>query len=209
MQCALTRHASTQYNTPQMRIGIYGGTFNPIHNGHVALAEAFLKQAKLDEVWFVVSPQNPFKINVKLLDDHLRLKMVQEVLKDKHRLIASDYEFHLPKPSYTWDTLQSLSKDFPCHQFTLLIGGDNWKAFDKWYHYEDILANYQIAVYPRIGDGIEENVLPKNVRLLKTKLINISSTEIRNRVKANEPITGMVPAIIEKQVREAYKALSG
>ncbi len=187
-----------------MKVGIYGGSFNPIHNGHIALAEAFLRQAKLDEVWFMVSPQNPLKANARLLDDKIRFKMVQKVLKHKRNLIACDYEFHLPKPSYTWDTLQRLSNDFPQQQFTLLIGSDNWTAFDRWYHHEEILQNYKIVIYPRLGDEIDKNELPNSVSLLNAEFINISSTEIRERIANGKSIDHLVPAEIAVEVTNAY-----
>ena len=187
-----------------MKVGIYGGSFNPIHNGHIALAEAFLRQAELDEVWFMVSPQNPLKANARLLDDKIRFKMVQKVLKHKRNLIACDYEFHLPKPSYTWDTLQRLSNDFPQHQFTLLIGSDNWTAFDRWYHHEDILQNYKSVIYPRLGDEIGKNELPDSVSLLNAEFINISSTEIRERIANGKSIDHLVPAEIAVEVTNAY-----
>ena len=187
-----------------MKVGIYGGSFNPIHNGHIALAEAFLRQAELDEVWFMVSPQNPLKANARLLDDKIRFKMVQKLLKHKRNLIACDYEFHLPKPSYTWDTLQRLSNDFPQHQFTLLIGSDNWTAFDRWYHHEDILQNYKIVIYPRLGDEIGKNELPDSVSLLNAEFINISSTEIRERIANGKSIDHLVPAEIAVEVTNAY-----
>lgn len=187
-----------------MKVGIYGGSFNPIHNGHIALAEAFLRQAKLDEVWFMVSPQNPLKANTSLLDDKIRFKMVQKVLRHKRNLIACDYEFYLSKPSYTWDTLQRLSNDFPQHQFTLLIGSDNWTAFDRWYHHEDILQNYKIVIYPRLGDEIGKNELPDSVSLLNAEFINISSTEIRERIANGKSIDHLVPAEIAVEVTNAY-----
>ena len=132
-----------------LRIGIFGGTFNPLHNGHVALAKAFLRQAGLDEVWFVVSPQNPFKKNDALLDDSLRLEMVRRAVADIPGMRVSDVEFHLPKPSYMYLTLRHLSAAHPDCTFTLLIGGDNWAAFDRWANADEILATYDIAVYPR------------------------------------------------------------
>ena len=186
-------------------IGIFGGSFNPIHNGHIALAKAFLEKENLDQVWFMVSPQNPFKVNQHLLADHLRLELVCKSTADNPHFKASDYEFQLPKPSYTWNTLQQLSHDFPTYRFTLLVGGDNWEAFDRWYHAEDILANYPIVVYPRQGQAVSRTTLPDGVSILNTPLINISSTEIRQRVKQDEDISQFVPAEIEGDVIRLYK----
>ena len=139
-----------------MNIGLFGGSFNPIHNGHVRLAKSLLQEAALDEVWFLVSPQNPFKQDQQLLDDDKRLQLVRLALKEEPQLMASDFEFHLPKPSYTWNTLQALEQEYPERKFTLLIGGDNWEAFDKWYRYEDILKRYPIIVYPREGSKVPD-----------------------------------------------------
>ena len=185
-------------------IGIFGGSFNPIHNGHIALAKAFLEKENLDEVWFMVSPQNPFKVNQQLLADHLRLDLVRKATADNPRFKASDYEFQLPKPSYTWNTLQHLSHDFPTHRFTLLVGGDNWEAFDRWYHADDILANYNIVVYPRRGQEVDITSLPTNVSLLQTPLIDISSTEIRQYVKQGISINRLVPSTIVKEILHFY-----
>ena len=185
-------------------IGIFGGSFNPIHNGHIALAKAFLEKENLDEVWFMVSPQNPFKVNQQLLADHLRLELVRKATADNPHFKASDYEFQLPKPSYTWNTLQHLCKDFPTYRFTLLVGGDNWEAFDQWYHSDDILANYNIVVYPRRGQEVDITSLPTNVSLLQTPLIDISSTDIRHRVEHGEDISELVPAEIVNDVMQLY-----
>lgn len=182
----------------QRKIGIFGGSFNPIHVGHIALAKSLREQAGLDEVWFMVSPQNPFKTQATdLLADDLRLMLVREALKDEPFLKACDYEFHLPKPSYTWHTLQAMSKDYPDVAFTLLIGGDNWAAFDKWYHYEDILKRYSIVVYPRQGCSINTQHLPANVKVVNTPLLNISSTEIRTLIAEGKSVHGLVPQNIE------------
>ncbi len=186
-------------------IGIFGGSFNPIHNGHIALCKAFLEQCDIDEVWLMVSPQNPLKQNVELLDDDLRLSLTQKALEGEERIKACDYEFHLPRPSYTWNTLQALGKDYPDHRFTLLIGGDNWACFDRWYRCEDILNNYSIAVYPRTGSEIDAKLLPPNVSLINTPLFDISSTEIRQRVASGQPISGMVPESILQEVKLLYK----
>ncbi len=181
-------------------IGILGGTFNPIHYGHIRLAKRLLKEVHLQEIWMMVSPQNPFKTNQELLDDNLRLEMVRQALAKETRLIACDYEFHLPKPSYTWHTLQALSKDYPQNKFVLIIGSDNWNQFKKWFAYEKILANYQIVVYPRRGDQINASSLPPNVSLLKHRLINISSTEVRRRVRTGEPIDKLVPPAVKEMI---------
>jgi len=185
-------------------IGIFGGSFNPIHNGHIALAKAFLEKENLNEVWFLVSPQNPFKVNQQLLADHLRLELVRKAIADNPHFRASDYEFQLPKPSYTWNTLQHLSHDYPTHRFSLLVGGDNWAAFDRWYHAEDILSNYKIVVYPRRGQEIDKSTLPTNVSLLPTPLIDVSSTDVRQRVEQGEDISKLVPEEILNDIQRLY-----
>lgn len=188
------------------KVGIFGGSFNPIHTGHIALAKSLCEKAGLDEVWFMVSPMNPFKkAATDLLDDHLRLEMVEKALEKESQLKACDYEFRLPKPSYTWHTLQAISKDYPECEFTLLIGGDNWAAFDKWYHHDDILAHYPIVVYPRQGSCMGE--VPAGVTIVETPLLNISSTEIRECIKTGKSIEGMVPECIENLAIKNYQAL--
>ena len=169
-------------------IGIFGGSFNPIHNGHISLAQQLKEKAGLDEVWLMVSPQNPLKQNEDLLDDEKRLEMVRLALEGKKGLIASDYEMHLPKPSYTWNTLQALSKDYPEREFVLMIGGDNWDLFDKWYHAEDIKQNYEIIVYTRTPG--------------EPGFIDISSTNIRQRVKEGKGIKRLVPKAVADYIRK-------
>lgn len=187
-------------------VGIFGGSFNPIHTGHIALAKSLCEKAGLDEVWFMVSPMNPFKkAATDLLDDQLRLEMVKKALEGEPQLQCCDYEFHLPKPSYTWHTLQAISQDFSDIRFTLLIGGDNWAAFDKWYHHDDILAHYPIVVYPRKDSDIGE--VPEGVTIVETPLLNISSTEIRHHIAKGESIHGMVPESIEQLAIQNYSSL--
>ena len=185
-----------------MRIGIYGGTFNPFHNGHLTLARTFLSEYELDAVWLMVSPQNPFKRNDVLLSDELRYKMVSQALQNEPCLQASNYEFSLPKPSYTRHTLQKLSADYPSHTFILLIGADNWRDFSKWYHADDILRHYEIAVFPRENVVLNASEMPRNVNILHAPLVNVSSTEIRNRVAKGLPIDGLVPTSVAQMIRQ-------
>ena len=175
------------------KTGIFGGSFNPIHNGHVTLARLLMEKAGLDEVWLMVSPQNPLKQAGDLLDDEARLEMVRAALKKEPRIIACDYEMHLPKPSYTWNTLQALSHDYPDREFVLMIGGDNWRLFDRWYHAEDIRKNYQIVVYPREWKVEGTFNLP---------LLDISSTDIRQRIREGKSIRGLVPRSVEYLIRK-------
>ena len=191
-----------QKTTDKTRTGIFGGSFNPIHNGHVKLASKLLKAARLDEVWLLVTPQNPWKQENELMDDETRLWLAKEAVKDMPGLVASDYEFHLPKPSYTWNTLQALSNDYPDRVFTLLIGGDNWERFEGWYEHDKILANHDIVVYPRQGARIDRKTLPPRVTVVRTPLINISSTEIRNRIRQHLPIDHLVPPRVAEAIAE-------
>lgn len=187
-----------------IKTGIYGGSFNPIHNGHIALAKAFLRLAALDEVWFVVSPQNPFKVNDHLLDDRWRLRLTKAALQGETRLMASDYEFHLPKPSYMWHTLQSMSREYPDREFTLLIGGDNWTTFHRWYHADDILSHYSLAVYPRKDNPIDTATLPPNVQLINAEPLDISSTEVRHRITKGQDISHLVPPRVAELITKNH-----
>ena len=177
------------------RLGIFGGSFNPIHVGHIALAQAVLAQCRLDEVWLMVSPQNPLKQNTELLDDNLRFQLAKQALEGIPGVVASDYEFQLPRPSYTWDTLRHLSADYPDRQFTLLIGGDNWACFQRWRHWQDILRHYEVVVYPRTPH-------PGTIEVPR---FDVSSTEIRQKVKAGQDIRGLVPDSIVADVEKYYQ----
>lgn len=185
-------------------IGLYGGSFNPVHFGHIRLARQIRQLAGLDELWFMVSPQNPFKADQRLLDDDKRLELTHLALRRERGLVASDYEFHLPRPSYTWNTLQALARDFPAHRFTLIIGADNWTSFPRWYHAQDILAHCAVVVYPRRGDDIDPSTLPQGVRLLQTPLINISSTDIRQRIAEGRPFRHLVPKAVADAIEEQH-----
>jgi len=195
-----------QYKAMKKTIGIFGGSFNPIHTGHIALARQLRQAAGLDEVWLMVSPQNPLKQGSSdLLDDRLRYAMARLALHGEEGIVASDYELHLPRPSYTWNTLQHLKKDYPSFTFVLLIGEDNWQRFPQWYKAEDILREYQVMVYPREGgQRLDSREIPAGVTLVEAELLPVSSTEIRQRVKAGKSIEGLVPRIIAPLVRRCY-----
>lgn len=187
-----------------IRTGIYGGSFNPIHNGHIAIAQAMLRQGALDEVWLMVSPQNPLKQAADLLDDQLRLDMVRRAVARLPHIEACDHEFHMPRPSYMWNTLQSLSHDYADRQFALLIGADNWAVFDRWYHAKDIIANYPIDIYPREGYPIDTGRLPRTATLVDTGLHNVSSTQVRRLVRDGGDPSPLVPEEIADDVRRLY-----
>ena len=174
-----------------IRTALFGGTFNPLHNGHLAIAKSVLEQGLADEVWLLVTPCNPWKKDQELPDDRLRYDMVAASVKDMEHVFASDYEFNLPKPSYTANTLRHISADYPEREFILTIGADNWVKFHNWREADFILKNYPIIVYPRQGYDI--NNTPEGVHLLDCPLMNISSTQIRQMIKNGEPIDELVP----------------
>ena len=171
-----------------MKIGIYGGSFNPVHFGHVGLAKWVIENTDLDELWLMVSPNNPLKPAGILAPEEERLAAVREAVKDIPHVIASDFEFALPRPSYTANTLRALQAAYPQHEFTLLIGEDNIAIFSQWREYEYILANYRVFVYPRRGNS--QTIKPSNYQTFNSKnlvflssapLFDISSTQIRQQ----------------------------
>ncbi len=184
-----------------MQIGILGGSFNPIHNGHLAIAKKIVSSGEVDEVWLMVSPLNPFKVHVDLLDDNLRLYMTRRAVEHEAGIVCSDYEFGLPKPSYTWHTLQALKKDFPEHTFSLIIGADNWCKFDGWRNHEEIISNHRILVYPRTGFPIDRESLPEGVTFIDMDTIDVSSTDIRRMVSHGEDVSSLIPESIADMMR--------
>lgn len=186
------------------RIAIFGGSFNPVHVGHIALARSVVQQHLADEVWLLVSPQNPLKQQMGLLPEQQRLNLVRKALEHEHGVEVSDFEFYLPRPSYTWNTLQALSAAYPDVEFSLLIGADNWLLFNRWAHPDDILANYRLLVYPREGCVVNKASLPIGVGLIEAPLFPLSSTDIRNLVREGKSIHGFVPAVIEQDVQRLY-----
>lgn len=187
------------------RIGIYGGSFNPIHTGHISLARHILSAARLDGVWLVVSPQNPLKAGKgNLIDDEVRLRIARKAIEGIPSISVSDCEFHMPRPSYMWNTLRHLSETNPDISFSLIIGADNWLDFNRWYRSRDIIATYNIIIFPREGYPVDATKLPQGVSLVNTPLFPISSTAIRQKVARGESITGLVPATVEEEVKYIY-----
>ena len=181
----------------KLRTGIFGGSFNPIHIGHLALANYLCENDYIDELWFLVSPQNPFKQNEKLLDDKTRLRMVNAAVRGYGRFYVSDFEFSLPKPSYTINTLNKLSETYTDRDFYLIIGADNWAAFDRWKSPEEIISKHHVLVYPRLGYDIPE-MLPQNVRAVDSPLIEVSSTFIRESISQGKNVRYFLhPAVYE------------
>jgi len=177
-----------------MNIGIFSGSFNPIHMGHLILANYIVEYTDIEEVWFLVSPRNPLKLKNELLDENTRLKMVELALKDYPKLKASDYEFYLPEPSYTVNTLDALKKDYPDYVFTLIIGADNWSTFENWKEHDVILEKYPIMVYPRLGYRISiSNKLKNRVEAVDTPIIEISSTFIREGLRVGKNVKAFLP----------------
>lgn len=179
---------------PSKRIGLFFGSFNPIHIGHLIIAEYMATRTDLEQVWFVVSPHNPLKNRATLANDFDRLHMVQLAIDDNPRLKASNIEFSLPKPSYTIDTMVYLHEKYPQHQFSLIMGSDNLASIDKWKNYELLLQRYTIHIYKREGD-VPELKMPteSDIRMYDVPMMDISSTYIRQSLAAGLSIRYMVP----------------
>ncbi|WP_019988399.1 nicotinate (nicotinamide) nucleotide adenylyltransferase [Rudanella lutea] len=188
-----------------MKIGLFFGSFNPIHVGHLIIANTMATATDLEQVWFVVSPQNPFKKTKSLLHEFDRLDMVERAIADNSRLKATDVEFSMPRPSYTIDTLRKLQEKYPQHGFTLIMGEDNLEQFANWKSYETILNEFALYVYPRpraVASPFREH---PSVRLVEAPLLDISATFIRDSVRANRSIRYMVPEVVEEMIeRKKY-----
>lgn len=187
-----------------MKVGLYFGSFNPIHIGHLIIANQLVENSDLDQIWFVVTPHNPFKKKSSLLDNYQRLEMVFLATKDYDKLQPCDIEFNLPQPNYTVNTLIHLKEKHPSHKFSIIMGEDNLKSFHKWKNYEVILEDYQVYVYPRISEGIIEtqfNNHPKITRV-DAPIIELSSTLIRNSIKADKNVKPLLSAEVWRYIDE-------
>lgn len=194
-------------STDLQPVGLFFGSFNPLHNGHLGIARYLLDRGYCREVWFVLSPQNPWKEDTTLLEEQKRLAIVRAALEADGRMKACDVEFDMPRPSYTYRTLRFLRERHPGIPFTLVIGGDNLPNLREWRHAEEILAEHRVLVYPRRSG--EEPLLPDfppdRIRLVDAPLADISSTEIRRRVKAGEDISADVPTETLHLIEIYYK----
>lgn len=187
------------------KVGLYFGTFNPIHIGHLVIANHMVEFSDLDEVWFVITPQSPFKVKKTLLDDHHRYGMVYEATKEYPKLSPSRIEFDLPQPNYTIHTLVHLNEKYPTgHRFSLIMGEDNLKGFHKWKNYGTILENYPIYVYPRISEGVLEHqfVGHEKIHLVKAPIMELSSTFIRKEHKKGKNVKPMLPPEVWRYMDE-------
>lgn len=183
--------------TDTKRIGLFFGSFNPIHIGHLIIANAMVENGGLQKVWFVVSPQNPLKPSRGLLHEFDRLDMVKVAIADNYKLEASDVEFHLPRPSYTINTLTHLRERHPSCEFKPIIGEDNLQNFGQWKNHREILDQYGLCVYPRPGVTNAEFRSHPNVKVVEAPLLDISATYIRECIKANRSIRYLVPEAVE------------
>ena len=185
-----------------MRIGLYFGSFNPIHTGHLIIANHILNNTALQKIWFVVSPQNPFKPSSSLLNEYDRLHLVQIAVENDDRLRASEIEFSLPKPSYTSHTLAYLSEKYTEHRFTIIMGSDSFQNLEKWKNSEHIIANYPIFIYRRPGFEVTKD-FGAQITVLDAPLLEISATHIRETVQEGKSIKYLVPEVVKDEIERS------
>ncbi|HPB19858.1 MAG TPA: nicotinate (nicotinamide) nucleotide adenylyltransferase [Bacteroidales bacterium] len=186
----------------QKNIGLLFGTFNPPHIGHTLIANYFYITNNFDEIWFIVSPQNPFKKDITLLDEKLRLEMVRLAIENANYLKASDIEFGLPKPSYTINTLEKLKNDYPQYTFNIIMGSDNAISIEKWKYFQNIIDNHRIYVYPRTGYSTKNILTHKNIKIDNTApIIDISSTWIREQIKNGKDVQFFLRKVVYEFIK--------
>jgi nicotinate-nucleotide adenylyltransferase len=184
----------------EKHIALFFGSFNPIHIGHLIIAECVAQSGFANQVWFIVSPHNPHKKATELLHAFDRYDMVERAIADNHKFKVSDVEFHLPKPNYTIHTLEKLHELYPAYHFRLVMGEDNLNSLPKWKNFEQILNRYGLLIYPRPGQTTSELALHNNVHFIKAPLLDISASYIRQQIKAGKSIRYMVPEPVEQLI---------
>lgn len=185
-----------------MNIGLYFGSFNPIHNGHLAIARLLYEKCGFDEIWMIVSPNNPLKDKEELWNANDRLNMVKLAIEDFPFLRACDVEFSLPTPSYTINTLHLLEKQYPNNEFSLILGADNMENFHKWKNYKEILDRYTIYVYPRNNEVVEKTEQHLHVHYVNAPLLPISATKVRNLLQLQQPVENYLPTSVVKYLKK-------
>jgi len=186
-----------------MKIGLYFGSFNPVHHGHLIIANHMVQQTDLEQLWFVVSPQNPFKQNHSLLNEYHRLHLINIAIEGEKTLKATDIEFRLPKPSYTITTLQYLEEKYPQHEFSIIMGSDSFQNLDKWKNSQVIMERYKIFVYLRPGFEIRKDLNVKAITL-DAPLLQISATHIREMIKTGKSIRYLVPDNVKDEIESNH-----
>lgn len=184
-----------------MQIGLFFGSFNPVHHGHLIIANFIANYSDLDQVWFVISPQNPFKVNHTLLNEYQRLHLVRLAIEGENLLRASDIEFYLPKPSYTIDTLTYLEEKYPDHLFSVILGSDSFQNMKRWKNADILMQRYPIYVYNRPGFEIS-TPQASNIFVVDAPLLQISASQIRKMVRERKSIRYLVPDIVKEEIEK-------
>lgn len=183
-----------------MKVGLYFGSFNPIHNGHLIIASHIANYTSQDRIWLVVSPQNPLKKNTSLINENHRKHLIDLAIDGEKKLRSSNVEFKLPKPSYTIDTLAHLEDQYPQHEFTIIMGSDSFSNIRKWKNYQTLLKRYEIMIYQRPGFIIEREKVQGKITIMDAPLLQISSTLIREMIHQKKSIRYLVPDVVKTEI---------
>lgn len=186
-----------------MKVGLFFGSFNPIHIGHLIIANHVLNETSIDKLWMVVSPHNPLKASSSLLNEYNRLFLVQLAVEDDHRMRASEIEFSLPRPSYTIDTLTYLQEKYPAYEFSVIMGSDSFQNIQKWKNADKLLADYSIVIYKRPGFDIKENNLPSSLTVLQAPFLDISATAIREFLRQGKSVRYLLPDKVREEIEKS------
>jgi nicotinate-nucleotide adenylyltransferase len=183
-----------------VKVGLYFGSFNPVHIGHLIIASYFANYTPLQQVWFVISPQNPLKQSNSLINEHHRKHLIDLAIEGEKKLRTSNIEFKLPRPSYTIDTLSYLADKYPQHQFSIIMGSDSFSNIERWKNFEIILKRYEVFIYKRPGFNVRSDMLTDRIKVFDAPLLNISSTHIRDILSQKKSIRYLVPDIVKEEI---------